>query len=217
MGSDPRKQNLMWGTTTIGLTCQDGVLFATDTRVVQGMRFIAHKKGKKIYKLDDHIAMTIAGTVADAQALVDVLRYQARIFRLERGYRIPVRSIVSLASIFLFRSRLFPMSVQALIAGMDSQGPELHQVDPLGGTTKEEFISTGSGSPLALGFLEASLKKPIKVKEAIPLAVQAILVAMSRDTATGDDFDLAIVDAKGYRELSSEEKGKIASRLKEGK
>lgn len=216
-GSYPKELGVKWGTTTIGMTCLEGVLFATDTRVVQGMRFIAHKKGKKIHKVDDHIAMTIAGTVADAQVLVDVLRYQARMFRLERGFRIPVRSLVSLASIFLFRSRLFPMSVQALIGGVDGHGAELHQIDPLGGTTKEDVIATGSGSPLALGFLESSLRKKVRLYDAIPYAVQAILVAMSRDTATGNDFEVAMVDANGYRELSEEERNKVASLLKERK
>jgi len=48
------------GTTTIGIICRDSVVLATDTRVTMGY-FVAHKKGKKIYKIDDHLAITIAG------------------------------------------------------------------------------------------------------------------------------------------------------------
>ena len=50
------------GTTTIGITCRDGVILASDTRVTMGF-FVAHKKGKKIYQIDDHMAMTISGII----------------------------------------------------------------------------------------------------------------------------------------------------------
>lgn len=204
---------IKWGTTTVGVSCKDGVVFVTDTRVVQGETFIAHKTGKKVHKIDDHAAMTMAGGVADAQALLDVLMYQARIFWLERGTMIPIRSLSNVASLVLFRNRLAPMAVQALIGGLDQSGPGLYQVDPFGGTTKEELISTGSGSPVALGFLEASIHKYMESKDVVPLAVKAVLTAMNRDTATGNDFDVVVIDSSGYRELSPEEREAIAKKI----
>ena len=60
-------QLVLKGTTTIGVVCKDGVILASDTRVTMGF-YVAHKAGKKVYKIDDHIGMTIAGTVADADA-----------------------------------------------------------------------------------------------------------------------------------------------------
>ena len=69
---------MMKGTTTIGVVCKNGVILSSDTRVTMGY-FVAHKKGKKIYKIDDHLAMTIAGTVADAQWTVDVLKVNAQL------------------------------------------------------------------------------------------------------------------------------------------
>jgi len=208
-----RLPEVKWGTTTVGVACKGGVVFATDTRVVQGETFIAHKTGKKVQKIDEHAAMTTAGGVADAQALLDVLRYQSKIFWLERGTRMPVRSISSVASLVLFRNRMAPMAVQALIGGLDLHGPELYQIDPYGGATKEELVSTGSGSPVALGFLEANIKRDMVPEEVVPLAVKAVLTAMNRDTATGNDFDVVVIDSKGYRELSAGERGVIAERI----
>ena len=63
-------QSVLKGTTTVGVVCKDGVILASDTRVTMGF-FVAHHKGKKVYKIDDHIAMTISGNVADAQRAVD--------------------------------------------------------------------------------------------------------------------------------------------------
>ncbi|MEE8133271.1 MAG: proteasome subunit beta, partial [Nitrososphaerales archaeon] len=64
--SDYVNKNTLHGTTTIGITCSDGVVLATDTRATAGFLYIAHRHVKKIQKIDNHIAMTIAGSVADA-------------------------------------------------------------------------------------------------------------------------------------------------------
>jgi 20S proteasome alpha/beta subunit len=47
------------GTTTVGLTCKEGVVLVTDRRATMGS-LIAHKEVDKIFKLDDHIGMTVA-------------------------------------------------------------------------------------------------------------------------------------------------------------
>jgi 20S proteasome alpha/beta subunit len=60
-----------------------------------------------------------------------------------------------------------------------------------------------------MGYLEAELKNPVDTATAIPVAVKAILAAMQRDTATGNDFEVMVVDSKGCRELSVEEKAKL--------
>src|SRR5438128_970586 len=64
------KLPVLKGTTTIGVVCHDGVVLTTDTRATMGS-FVAHKHAKKVYRIDQHIAMTIAGVVGDAQAIVD--------------------------------------------------------------------------------------------------------------------------------------------------
>jgi proteasome beta subunit len=81
---------VLTGTTTTGIVCTDGVVMATDTRVTMGYT-VAHKHGKKIYPLADHIAMTIAGGVADAQNGVEILQVNAKLFQLERGQKLLFR------------------------------------------------------------------------------------------------------------------------------
>jgi len=156
--------------------------------------------------VDDYLAATISGGVADAQALLDIMGVQARLHRINRGYPIPVKAATSIASTILFSNRFNPLVVQLILAGVDKSGPSLYQLDPLGGSSQERYIATGSGSPVALGYLEAAVKDSVSVAEAIPLSIKAINVAMQRNTATGNDFDVAIVDGSGYRELSEKEK-----------
>jgi proteasome beta subunit len=196
------------GTTTIGVVCKDGVILASDTRVTMGF-YVAHKHGKKIYKIDDHMAMTIAGTVADAQRTVDILTANAQLYKINMGRPIPISSAARLMANLLFSARYIPLATQVLIGGVDDTGPHVFSIDPFGSLTEEKCVATGSGSPIAYGVLEDKFREGMTVAEALPIIVRAVDSAMKRDTASGDSFNVAVVDAKGYRELTEEEKKKL--------
>ncbi|RJX16458.1 archaeal proteasome endopeptidase complex subunit beta [Candidatus Bathyarchaeota archaeon] len=205
---NPNKDLILRGTTTVGVVCKDGVALATDTRVTMGY-FVAHKRGKKVYRLDDHLAITIAGVVADAQNVVDILKANVSLFKITNGRPIPVSATARLAANMLFRARFLPLTLQAIIAGVDSEGPHIFSLDPFGSITEEKkFFATGSGSPIALGILEDEYKENLTVEEAIPLVIRAVTAAMKRDAASGDSFDVAVITKDGYKELSEDEKTK---------
>jgi len=209
---NPTKKNMpkyvLTGTTTMGVVCRDGIVLGTDTRATLGT-FVAHKRAKKVYPIDDHIAMTIAGGVADAQAVVELLRANSKLYKYEKGLAIPIGAVARLAANMLFSSRYFPFILQSIIGGVDEQGPHIYALDPLGSVTEEKYVSTGSGSPVAYGVLETEFKEGMNVKDAIPVVVRAVNSAMKRDSASGDSFDVAVVSKDGYRELSEDEKAKI--------
>lgn len=196
------------GTTTIGVVCKDGVVLASDTRVTMGF-YVAHKHGKKVYKIDDHLAMTISGSVADAQRAVDVLATNARLFKLNMGRPLPVNSAARLLSNVLFSARYVPLVAQVLIGGIDDTGSHVFSIDPFGSLTEEKCVSTGSGSPIAYGVLEDKYRENTSVKEILPVVVKAVNAAMKRDAASGDSFNVAVIDEKGYRDLTEKEKKQI--------
>lgn len=199
------KNMVLKGTTTIGIVCNGGAVFATDTRAVMGY-FVAHKNVKKIYRLDNHLAITIAGVVADAQKVVEILRANASLYRLNRGIPMPVSAISRLAGNILFNSRGSPLLLQALIGGIDDSGVHVFSVDPFGSVTEEMYVSTGSGSPIAYGILEDAYRKNMDIDEGVDLVIRAVNSAMKRDTASGNSFNVVIVGKEGYRELTDTEK-----------
>jgi proteasome beta subunit len=196
------------GTTTIGVVCEDGVILASDTRVTMGM-YVAHKHGKKVYKIDDHLGMTIAGTVADAQWTVDVLTAQAQMYRINRDRPLPVASAARLVANLLFSARYFPLLTQVLIGGVDDTGPHVFSLDPFGSLTEEKCAATGSGSPVVYGVLEDKYKEGMSVKELLPMVLKAVNSAMKRDAASGDSYIVSVIDDKGYRELAEKEKKQL--------
>jgi len=199
---------VLTGTTTMGVVCRDGIVLGTDTRATLGT-FVAHKRAKKVYQIDDHVAMTIAGGVADAQSVVEILRANSRLYRFENSHPIPISALARLAANVLFSSRFYPFILQSVIGGLDDQGGHIFALDPLGSVTEEKYVSTGSGSPIAYGVLEPGFKEGMAVKDAIPLVVRAVNTAMKRDSASGDSFDVAVISKDGYRELSEDEKKRI--------
>jgi proteasome beta subunit len=197
------------GTTTCALTCTDGVVLAADTRASAGL-FIADRHVMKIQRVDRHLAMTIAGGVADAQNLVDTMRYNANIYRFQNKELMPVKSAARLCSNILFNQRYFPYYVQIIMAGYtDEEGGQINNIDLFGSLTSEKFISTGSGSPVAYGYLESEYKDGMSVNEAYKVAMQAIAAAIRRNAGTGDNINVVIIDKNGYRELSKEQKAQV--------
>lgn len=199
-------QLMLKGTTTIGAVCKDGVVLASDTRVTMGY-FVAHKLGKKVYKIDDHLGMTIAGTVADAQRVVDIITVNAQLYRINNNRTIPVSSAARITANLLASAR--GLSVQILLGGMDATGPHLFSLDPFGSLTEETSASTGSGSPIAYGVLEDKYRPGMTIEELLPIMVKAVNAAMKRDVASGNNYNITIIDKKGYRELTDEEKRKL--------
>jgi len=200
------------GTTTVGAISREGIILASDTRVTMGS-LIVHKKGKKVYKIDDHLAMTISGVVADAQRTVATLKANARMYRLQRKIPMPVSAAARLVANLFFSYRLFPLMAQIIIGGIDSSGPHLFSIDPFGSITEEKYVATGSGSPIAYGILEEKFKEDLSLNEALSIVAQALRSAMKRDVATGDNLDIVVIDKNGYRELSVEEKSKLLEAL----
>jgi len=197
----------MVGTTTVGLVCSDGVVLAADKRATMGY-FIAGKDVRKVFEVDDKIALTVAGSVADAQTLVRWLKAEIKLYRFREKKRMTVDAAGALLSNIMFQYKMFPFYVQLLVAGIEKE-PRIISLDPLGGATDEKFVSTGSGSPIAYGLLEATYVKDKTVRENLKLAMKAVSVAMKRDCASGEDIDLVSITKTGFKRYEKEEIKKL--------
>jgi len=201
-------QLILKGTTTIGVVCKDGVILASDTRVTMGF-YVAHKFGKKVYKIDNHLGMTIAGTVADAQRVVDILIANAQLYRINNNRPMPVNSAARLVANLLFQNRYIPLATQVLVGGIDDTGPHVYNLDPYGSLNEEKSVSTGSGSPLAYGVIEDKYREGMSISETLPIIAKAVNAAMKRDVASGNSYNIIVINEQGYKELTSEEKSSL--------
>jgi proteasome beta subunit len=124
----------------------------------------------------------------------------------------PVSSAARLVANLLFSSRYVPLATQVLIGGVDETGPHVFNVDPFGSLTEEKSVSTGSGSPIAYGVLEDKYREDMSVAELLPVIVKAVNAAMKRDVASGNSYNVIVIDHNGYRELTNEEKRQFVAK-----
>ena len=192
------------GTTTLGLVCKDGVVVATERRATMGT-LIAHKTTKKLFKIDDHLALTTAGLVGDVQVLARYLSAEAKLYKLSRNTKMPVEAAATLMANILNQRKFFPYYVQLIIGGYDSSGGHLYSLDAAGGAIPDKYTATGSGSPYVFGVLEDHYKDDIDVEKGVELAIRAMSTAMKRDSASGDGMDIAVITADEFRFLPDKE------------
>jgi len=190
---------LKTGTTTVGLIAKDCVVLASDQRATMGF-LIANKTAKKIFKITDRIGATIAGSVADAQSIMDLLSAEAKLFEIQRGRPIRVKALTRLLSNIMFQGRGLYM-LQCLVGGFDDEGAQVYFTDYVGSVIPDKFVSTGSGSPVALGVLEVGYKDDLPKKKAIELGVRAVAAAIERDAASGNSILVSVIDKDGYQEI----------------
>ena len=200
------------GTTTLGMVCKDGVVIATETRATMG-HMIAHKTTKKLYKIDEHLALATAGLVGDLQVLARYLTAEANLYRLKRDGKMPVKSAATLMSNILNQRKFYPYYVQLVLVGYDNEGGHVYSLDAAGGAIPDKYTSGGSGSPYVFGVLEDAYKEGLSTNEGIDIAIRAITAAKNRDSASGGDINIAVITKDGFKEISEEDIKKRTDKL----
>lgn len=191
------------GTTTIGMVCKDGVLLASESRASMGY-MITNKEVQKVFQIDDRIGVTIAGLISDAQQLINILKAEINLYKLESGEEMKVEAVASLLANIMYARKLFPYFAQIVVGGIDREGNHLYSFDPTGSKIKEKYVSTGSGCQFVYGILEKDFREDISMKEGKELIIQAIKSASERDMASGGKkLWIAEITSKGFK-LSEE-------------
>lgn len=202
------QEKILHGTTTVGIQATDGVVLCADMRASAGY-FIANNNTMKIQKLDAHAGLTLAGGVADAQNITDILRYHANLHRIQKHEPININSLARLTSLIFHQNRGYPFIADILVGGYDTNGPALFNIDMFGSVEKKSYVTTGSGSLVAYGLLEEEYKKDLGVEGAKKIALRAVKAAIVRNIGTGDGINIAIIDKNGFRLLTKEQKKAI--------
>jgi len=183
----------------VGIVFDKGVIVAADKRATMGS-FIASKDVEKVLAVSDSIVVTTAGGVGDAQSLVRLMRAELELYKHSRGRDMTVKGAATLLANVLQGNKYYPYLVQIIVAGFDDS-PHLYDVDLMGGLLEEKYTSTGSGSVVAYGILDAGFKPNLKEDEAVALAVKAVRSAIKRDSATGEGVDVIIVSKDKMKRL----------------
>ena len=180
-------------TTIVGIKTKEGVVLGSDRRASKGF-FIGSKITQKIAKIDDTLAVAIAGQLSDAEYMIKVAKAERRLMELRRGFPLTVKESARLIANLAYSGlkNYQPYFVELLVAG-DQEGGHILAADMSGAITDEDFASSGSGSPIAYGVLESVYNKEITNEQAKQIATKAVAAAMERDPGSGNGIDVLVI------------------------
>lgn len=142
------------GSAAIGLRSATHIVLATVNKATSELS--SHQK--KIFKVDDHIGVAIAGLTADGRVLSRYLRNECINHSFVYESPLPIsRLVVQLADkaqVCTQRSWKRPYGVGLLVAGLDETGAHLYYNCPSGNYFEYQAFAIGSRSQAAKTYLE---------------------------------------------------------------
>src|SRR3989344_2500040 len=201
-------------TLTICIVAKDGIVLASDSRANSFLT--SNDTVKKIFKLDDHNAVGIAGDVPLAMHFFDTISSE---LNFRNGVSVLVEQMRSLGKVRFdeFFSHQTPKdrpSLSIILAGYMPDGkPEIYSLN-----SNDNFVPRKSptgfeciGIPIIANYLLNRLNEPtISSKHAAELAAFCIKETSSQDNRVGGPTQIATFsNSKGYSELSLDEIEKI--------
>jgi len=113
---------------------------------------------QKMFRIDDHVGIAIAGLTSDARVLSNFMRQQAMGSRMSFNRPIPINQLVgAVAEKAQTNTQEYgkrPYGVGFLVIGEDQTGPHLYEFSPSGNSYEYYAMSIGARSQSAKTYLE---------------------------------------------------------------
>jgi proteasome beta subunit len=182
------------GGTLVGLTTEDGVLLAADTRTSRGA--VVRSEGvRKISQVHPTAVMGSADDLGTAQSFARAIRSEADHYETSHDEPMDMTALSSLA-VRELRERSMP-DTTFLLGGVDADGPHLFTLGPDEAAFEETYAAVGSGQQIAYGILDAEIPQSLTTSEARLIAGRAIQSAAERDVQTGVGVHVAEISDDG--------------------
>lgn len=178
------------GTTVLAIKYQGGVVITGDRRATEGFQ-IAGREMEKVFKIDAHSAMAIAGTAGPAIEMAKLFQTELEHYEKLEGIQLSCEGKANKLG-QMVKANL-PMVFQGLIVipifvGYDHRRGEgrIFKYDVTGGRYEEsEYHSIGSGGKDARNTIREHYRKRLTEEEAVKLALLALYNAAEEDVGTG--------------------------------
>jgi len=155
--------------TVVGIRGKDGVVFGVE-KLVQS-KLYEHGANKRIFHIDRHIGMAVAGLLADARQIAEVARQESSHYRSQYHNPIPCKLLVDRVAMRIHEYTLYsyvrPFGCSVLFCSYDEDGPHLYSIEP-SGTCYGCFGATiGKAKQAAKTEIEKIKMKDMEVKDLV--------------------------------------------------
>mmetsp|Transcript_8292 Transcript_8292/g.16840 ORF Transcript_8292/g.16840 Transcript_8292/m.16840 type:complete len:261 (-) Transcript_8292:368-1150(-) len=147
------------GSAVVGLRSGTHVVLATLKRASSELS----ANQKKLFQIDEHMGIAIAGLTADARVLSRFLRMECLNYKFNYGKHYPAsRAVLDVANKCQKSTQIAskrPFGVGLLVAAVDETGPHLYQTCPSGNYFEFYAMAIGSRSQSAKTYLERTFQE----------------------------------------------------------
>ncbi|KAJ8309590.1 hypothetical protein KUTeg_014464 [Tegillarca granosa] len=120
--------------TAVGIRGKDGIVFGVEKLVTS--KLYEAGANKRIFNIDRHIGLAVAGLLADSRQIVEVAREEASNYRFNYGTAIPLKHLTDRVSGYIHAHTLYssvrPFGVSCILGSYDDEGPVMYMIDPSG-------------------------------------------------------------------------------------
>lgn len=183
------------GSCAVGLTSPTHTVLATLKRAQNDMSSYQ----RKVFKIDDHMGIAIAGLTADGRVLCKYMRNECINHRFVYETPMPVgrlvRQIADKHQICTIRSWKRPYGVGLLVGGYDKKGAHLYNTCPSGNYYEYKAMAIGARSQAARTYLEKHLDSfpSCSMDELVQHGLKALAATLSDGELTKANVTVAIV------------------------
>ncbi len=196
------------GSPIVGVRSEGGIVLAALEPKLS--KLAAPSNSKKIFKIDDHVGVAIAGLSPDARVLIRQARLYSQSNKMTYDEPVDVEDLTSGVGDLLQRytqnAGVRPFGVSLLFGGVDEFRVSLIATDPSGSYRGYKATSIGRNSEKSKKVLSDQYRDDITLDEAIGLAIEALKEA-SEEELTPETINVAVIpkDTKVLKTLSEEE------------
>ena len=193
------RKTVSQGTTSIGITCKEGVALVADKRLIDKM--IVPESVEKIFKIDNHIGAVMSGLISDGRVLIERAQIKAQNHKVTFGEPISVytltKEICDYIQLFTQYGGARPFGVSLIIGGVDDK-PRLFMTEPSGIFFEYKAIAMGEHANEVMRYIEKKYKYDMKIDDAVQLGVKALKEAL-KSKFNKDRIDAAIIALKNKK------------------
>lgn len=181
--------------TALGILLKEGVVLACEKKVT--LKLLDNDGlAEKLYVVDDHMVVAVAGMTADATILVNNARGKAQLYLKQYGEPIPcetlIKGVCDIKQGYTQHGGLRPFGVSFLYAGYDDRYEfQLYLLNPSGNFSGWRATSIGANNLAAQTLLKKDYSDDIGLKDACLLAVKVLLKTMDLLNLNSDKVEFA--------------------------
>ncbi|XP_054710724.1 proteasome subunit alpha type-3-like [Uloborus diversus] len=178
--------------TAVGLRGKDGVVFAVEKLVTS--KLYEPGANKRIFTIDRHVGVAVAGLIADARQVVETAKSEAATYRSDYSEAVPLKYLKERVAMYMHAYTLYssvrPFGASVIMGAYEFDGPQMFCIDPSGISWGYHGCAIGKAKQAAKTEMEKLKLKEMTCQELVKEAAKIIYIV--HDEVKDKNFELEL-------------------------